>query len=202
MHATARLLALCLLGTSCLAEPNKSFPQVDDSSDTEPNGSRVIRLAVEVAAPSDAVWRAFTTSEGWKSFAVALASVDFRVGGIIETSYNPQALVGDPDNIKNEIVAYVPGRILAIRCVQAPRNFEHKQEFFATSTLIEIVPVSEKASRVLATSAGFKPGAAYDALFPKFRLGNAYTLDKLRLRFEQGQAKHVPEASTDTPKPR
>jgi uncharacterized protein YndB with AHSA1/START domain len=170
--------------THAFAGPNKDYPNIDDTSFTEPNGDRVIRLSVEAAAPSEDVWRALTTADGWKSFSVAFAVVDMKVGGIIETSYNPKAQPGDPDNIKNEIVAYVPGRILAIRCVQAPRNFVHKPEFFATSTLMELVPHGKDKTLVTLTAVGYRPGEAYDDLLKKFQWGDAYTLDKLRQRFE------------------
>jgi hypothetical protein len=184
MKTWSRFLALPLLIINVAAEPHKEYPKVDDSSYTEASGDRVIHLSAEVAATTNEVWRALTTSEGWKSFAVAFAVVDMQVGGIIETSYNPKAQLGEPDNIKNQIVAYAPGRILAFRCVQAPRNFEYKQEFFATSTIIEIIPVGPKQTRVALTGVGFRPGEAYDSLFQKFRWGNAYTLEKMRLRFE------------------
>ncbi|HXJ72968.1 MAG TPA: SRPBCC domain-containing protein [Candidatus Dormibacteraeota bacterium] len=168
------------------AEPNKNYPKIDDTCYVETNGDRVIRLAVEVAASPEEVWRTLTTSEGWKSFAVAFAQVDMRIGGMIETSYNPMARLGDPDNIKNEVVAYVPGRIMAIRCVQAPRDFKHKQEFFSTGTLFEIVPVEKSRTKIIVTAVGYKQGEAFDDLFKKFRWGDAYTLDKLRLLFEKG----------------
>ena len=182
------LFALALVATRATAEPNKDFPKIEDTSGTEANGDRVIRLSVEAPAPPEAVWQALTTAEGWKSFAVAFAAVDMKIGGIIETSYKTNAQAGDPDNIKNEIVAYVPGRILAIRCVQAPRTFEHKQEFFATSTLIELAPVNKDKTLVTMTAVGYRPGAAYDDLFKKFRWGDAYTLEKLRSRFESGHS--------------
>jgi hypothetical protein len=144
--------------THAFAGPNKDYPNIDDTSFTEPNGDRVIRLSVEAAAPSEDVWRALTTADGWKSFSVAFAVVDMKVGGIIETSYNPKAQPGDPDNIKNEIVAYVPGRIL--------------------------VPHGKDKTLVTLTAVGYRPGEAYDDLLKKFQWGDAYTLDKLRQRFE------------------
>jgi len=178
-------LACVTLCTPLSAAPYKDYPEVEDTCFTETNGYRVIRLSVEVPAMVEEVWQTFTTSDGWKSFGVAFASVDMQVGGVIETSYSPQAKLGDPDNIKNQIVAYVPGRMLAIRCVQAPRNFEHKEEFFATATVIEMEPMEGNKARVRAYSVGFRPGKAYDDLYAKFRRGNAYTLHKLRLSFER-----------------
>jgi hypothetical protein len=170
------------------AEPNKNYPTVDDTSYAETNGDHVIQLSALLPAATNEVWQALTTAEGWTSFAVSFASVDMRIGGIIETSYNPKAAVGDPDNIKNQIVAYVPGRILAIRCVQAPRKFEHQQEFTSTVTLFELIPVETNKTRLILTAVGYRPGPAYDDLFTRFRWGNAYTLDKLRLRFESGRS--------------
>ena len=183
-HCLFRISLLMFANAS--AEPSKDYSKVDDTSYVDTNGDRVIRLSVEVTAATNDVWRTLTTAEGWRSFAVAFAHLDMRVGGIIETSYNPKAILGDPDNIKNEIVAYVPGRIVAIRCVQAPRNFEHREEFFSTSTLFEIIPLKKKKTRIQITAVGYRSGEAYDTLFKNFRWGDAYTLDKLRLRFEGG----------------
>lgn len=190
-----RLLIIAISIARVWAEPNANFPKVEDTSGSEANGDRVIRLAVNVAASTNDVWRTFCTAEGWKSYAVAFAVVDMRIGGIIETSYKPDAKLGDPDNIKNQIVAYIPGRMLAIRCVQTPRDFKHKEEFFATATILEIAPRDGGGSRVTLTAVGFRPGEAYDELFKHFRWGDAYTLDKLRERFETAAA----VAPKDTP---
>ena len=198
MKPNFKCILVLFAATQAFAGPNKDYPKIDDTSFTEPNGDRVIRLSVEAAAASEDVWRALTTADGWKSFAVAFAVVDMKVGGIIETSYNPKAQAGDPDNIKNEIVAYVPGRILAIRCVQAPRNFLHKQEFFATSTLIELVPHGKDKTLATLTAVGYRPGEAYDDLLKKFHWGDAYTLEKLRQRFEPHPAATGEKTETKT----
>lgn len=182
------MIPVLLLVARALAGANKDFPTVDDTSYTEPNGDRVIQLSILVPASTNDVWRAITTAEGWKSFAVSFANMELKVGGIIETSYNPKAAVGDPDNIKNEIVAYVPSRMLAIRCVQAPRNFEHRKEFFETSTVFELISLGVKETRVVLTAVGYRPGEAYDMLFKNFRWGDAFTLEKLRSRFSTGQS--------------
>lgn len=182
------------------AAPNPDFPKVEDTSGPEPNGDQVIRLAVNVPAATKEVWTVLSTAEGWKSFAVPFAVMDFQVGGIIETSYNADAKLGDPNNIKNQIVAYVPGRMLAIRCVQTPREFKHKEEFLSTATVFEIAPVDGGGSRVMITAVGYRGGEAYDELFKFFRRGDAYTLNKLRERFEGAQGvarKNTPAKSND-----
>lgn len=160
------------------------FPDVRDSSFTEPGGSRVIRLSATVRRPAAEIWTALSTAEGWKRWAVKAAWVDFRVGGIIETSYSPDAVKGAPGNIRNEIVAYVPGRMLAIRNVQAPPDFQYAEEFSRTSTVIELTPHGDETEVVL-TAAGYGPGAAYDALYEQFLAGDAWTLQNLKTVLEK-----------------
>jgi uncharacterized protein YndB with AHSA1/START domain len=197
------LLALFLLAAShpALAEPVAEYPKVDDTSYTEANGDRVIRQTVEIGASTDEIWRLITTSAGWKRFAAPVAFVDMQLGGVIETSYDAKAQQGDTNNIKNQIVAYVPGRMLSIRCIQAPSRFEHKDEFFKTATIMEIERLAEKKSRVTLTAVGYRPGEAYDALYKMFRWGDAYTLDKMRLAFEPAPATNAtPSPDANNPK--
>jgi uncharacterized protein YndB with AHSA1/START domain len=196
--AVAGLVALL----SLQAQPVKEFPKVEDQCFTEAGGAKVIQLSTEVSASPSEIWDAFTTADGWRSFAVGFAVVEMRIGGIIETSYRKDASPGNPDNIKNEIVAYIPNRMLAIRCIQAPRNFEHKEEFFRTSTVLEWAPIDSKRCRVTLTAAGFRATPAFDELFARFRWGNAYTLQKLRERFDPGARETATPPDVTNPAPR
>lgn len=157
-------------------------PLVDTSS-VEPNGHRIIQLSVEIPAPPSEVWSALTTSEGWRRLGVSFAEVDFRTGGMIETGYAPGATAGTPGNIRNQIVAYVPGRMLAIRNVQAPPGFPHAAEFAQTATVMELDPVGDDRTRLTLTATGFAPGPAYDTLYGFFLSGNGQTLEMLRDSF-------------------
>ncbi len=158
---------------------------VVDESFTEADGDRVIQVSVEIPAAPEAVWERWTTAEGWTSFATPHAAVDFRVGGVIETSYGESFEAGSPANIKNEVLAYVPGRALAIRAIQAPPGFPNPELFFQTATLVEIAPAGD-GSRVTVTGTGFRPGAEFDQLYAMFRSGDALTLENLRKSFVDG----------------
>src|ERR1700744_840746 len=79
----------------------------------EPAGTRGFEISGVVPAPPAEVFRVFTTAEGWKRLGVPFAVVDFRLGGVIETNYEATAHVGQADNIKNQIAAFIPGRMLA-----------------------------------------------------------------------------------------
>lgn len=164
----------------------RDFKDVANSSYVEPGGDRAIQLSIEVAAPAADVFKAFTTSDGFSSWAVPVAHIDLRVGGFIEASYDAHAKLGDPGNIRNEIVAYVPDRLLVIRNAQAPPGFADPELFRRTVTIIELVPVGKERTRVVLTNAGYGPGERFDTLYRRFEWGDAYTLSELKHRYERG----------------
>lgn len=164
----------------------REFTDVTNSSYLEPNGDRAIQLAVEVPAAVRDVFLAFTTSEGFASWAVPMARVDLRIGGLIEASYDVNAKPGDPNNIRNQIVAYVPDRLLVIRNVQAPADFADPELFRRTVTIMEFESLSPTSTRVRLTNAGYGPGEGFATLYKRFEWGDAYTLAELRKRFERG----------------
>lgn len=164
----------------------KDFEGVTNTSFVEPSGDRAIQLSIEVPAPAHDVYAAFTTTEGFSSWAVPVARVDFRIGGLIEADYDASAKLGDRSNIHNQIVAYVPDRLLVIRNVQAPPGFANAELFQRTSTAIEFQPLGSARTRVTVTNAGYGAGDAFAALYRQFEWGDAYTLAELRKRFERG----------------
>lgn len=181
----------------------RDFPGVSNTSYVEPNGDRAIQLAIDVPAPQKEVFDAYATTEGFTSWAVPVARVDLRVGGSIESSYDPAAKLGDRDNIKNEIVTYVPGRLVVLRNLQAPRSFIDPDLFAKTVTLVEFAGVAG-GTRVTVTNAGYGAGDRFDRLYRQFEWGDAYTLAELRKRFVEGptdwhrtaEAKAAHDAST------
>lgn len=177
------ILTAALFALSAAPVAAQSAGGLEDTSSVEANGHRIIQLSVEISAPAAEVWSALITPEGWRRLGVSYADVDFRTGGIIETGYAPDATAGAVGNIRNQIVAYVPGRMLAIRNVQAPPGFPHATEYAATATVLELVPVGEGRTRVTLTATGFAPGPAYDALHAFFLSGNGRTLEMLRDSF-------------------
>lgn len=181
MRLVVLAAVLTMLGAGPAAAQTAS--QLVDTSSVEANGHRIIQLSVQIPAPPSEVWSALTTSAGWRRLGVSFAEVDFRTGGMIETGYAPGSVAGAPGNIGNQIVAYVPGRMLAIRNVKAPPGFPHAAEFAETATVMELDPVGDDQTRVTLTATGFAPGAAYDTLYAFFRQGNGLTLETLRDSF-------------------
>ena len=162
----------------------RDFPGVSNTSYVDASGQRALQLSMDIPAPPQAVFEAFTTDAGFKSWAVAVARIDLRTGGEIEASYDPKAAIGDPNNIKNQIVTFIPGRLLVLRNVQAPKGFPGESEFRKTVTVIEFEPVAAGA-RVRLTNTGYGDSPEARTVYGHFEWGNAYTLAELKKRFER-----------------
>jgi hypothetical protein len=196
-----RILSMfCVLGTVPAAATTADFPNVRDDSFTEPNGSRVLKLSITINAPVSKIWGLLISSEGWQSWAVPVAWVDFGIGGLVETSYTATAVKGQPGNIKNSIVAYVPEQLLVLRNVQAPPNFEHAEDFGKTVTAINLRPISKDRSQVELDGVGFLATPAFDTLLKRFKFGDSWTLEHLKRAAEHGPIDWAAEERSDPPK--
>jgi uncharacterized protein YndB with AHSA1/START domain len=183
MHATLLAIALVVLPVAAWGQAPPAV-EVQDISYVAADGTRVLQQAIVVQAPSADVWTAFTTSEGFASWAAPVAFVDFRLGGFIESSYDPKGKIGAPGNIRNEIVAYVPQRMLATRNVQAPPATAFDAPTFQQlHTVIFLDPVGARATRVTVVQPGYGTGEKFDGVYTHFARGNAWTLQQLVKRF-------------------
>jgi uncharacterized protein YndB with AHSA1/START domain len=151
----------------------------------ERDGTRTLVHSVIIRAPVDKVWAAFATAEGWRSWAVPFAQVDFRVGGIIETSYDPAAKTGAANNIQNKILAYVPGRMLAFQAVKAPQGFPGAAQLPSLWNVAELEMLKDNRTRVRLSSLGYGRDAGPELLFQFFKQGNAESLALLQKSLEQ-----------------
>ena len=152
---------------------------------TAPDGTRTLVHEAVVPASPEQVYAAFTTPEGWGSWAVRQAWISPSDPDLLETTYIPNANPGDPRNIRQRYLLRVPNRLVAFRTVQAPTGFPHAEAFYRVTHLVELEPVSA-GTRVRLTSAGYPAGAAGDTLVGFFRGGNRTSLEQLRLRFVDG----------------
>jgi uncharacterized protein YndB with AHSA1/START domain len=175
------VLALLAAIPAAAAEPAVTVVERAEADRT----TTLVHSAVIKAAPSE-IWAAITTAEGWKRWAVPVAFADFRIGGEIETSYDPAAQRGSPANIRNHILAYVPGRMLAMQAVQAPPGFPHPEALARLWTVIEIEPLGRGKARVTLTSPGYDGSRAHGILLGFFRQGNSISLQNLKDSLEKG----------------
>ena len=131
-----------------------------------------------VNAPVAEVWRIFTTSEGFLATGAAQAEVRLEIGGEIRSHYDPKGKLGDAETIVNEILAYEPERMLAIRIKQAPASFPHRDAVAGTWTVIYFAPAGEM-TQVRIVGLGYNDSPASQAMRKFFAEGNRWTLDHI-----------------------
>jgi len=188
---------LALAGASSVAGQ-----EVADSSYVAPDGRRVLHQSAVVDAPIDSVWSAFTTSEGLRSFVAPVAAIDLRIGGRWEASYDAAARIGDSANIVNEILSYLPRRMLSIRVRRAPPGFPYPGAVKELWTVIELREIPDGRVRVATSMAGYRSGEPWDDLYAAFRRDNAIVLRRLVRRFRTGPIDWAAEAGGQlTPAP-
>jgi len=200
MNILRILFILGALGVASAGAATTEFPNVRDDSYTEPNGSRVLKLSITIDTPVNKIWNLLISSERWQSWAVPVAWVEFGIGGMVETSYTATAVRGQPGNIKNAIVAYVPEQLLVLRNVQAPPNFEHAEDFGRTVTVINLRSISKNRSQVELNGVGFLATPAFDALLKNFKFGDSWTLEHLKRAAEHGPIDWAAEERSNPPK--
>lgn len=184
--------ALVAAAGSARAESVPDRPHVTESSVVQPSGERVLREEILIKAPRSEVWKALATSDGLRSWEMPLAEIDLKIGGYLEASYDPKAKVGDPGNIKHQILTYVPERLLVFRNVQTPPGFPHADLFSKVTSVLILDDVGEGVTRVTEAGVGYGQGADWDQLYGFFRNGNAWVLEKLKAHLEGGEGPKGP----------
>jgi len=136
-----------------------------------------------VAAPIEEVWRVWSTSDGFRSTGVSLADVDLRVGGLIRSRYNAGGVLGDDQTIENEILAFEPPRMIAIRIHKTPAGFPFKEAWKHTWTVITLTPLGDRSTHMRAASLGYGSDPESQMMRRFFERGNQQTLDALVAHF-------------------
>ena len=149
------------------------------------DGSRTLSHELVVPAPPEQVYAAFSTAEGWRTWAVPHAWADADDGDLMETSYSPAPAQGDQRNIQQRFLLRMPHRLIAFRTTRTPPGFPHATEYQRVTSVVELEPVGG-GTRVRLSGTGYPAGAAGDTLLGFFREGNRTSLEQLRARFVSG----------------
>lgn len=175
MHVLIALVAPMLFQPASVAGAPPAAPQSE----------RILRNSAVIHASADELWKTFTTAEGWTSaIGVAKAEVDLRIGGVIRTVYDPAATIGDDSTITNTILAYEPGRMLAIKPT-APRGApDHIKAICETGwNVIRFEPLTPGCTRLSVTGMGYKDTELHRKAYEFFDKGNTWTLSKIQQNF-------------------
>ena len=146
--------------------------------DTTPIVAEVI-----IEASADAVWSAWATDAGLRSWLAPHAQIDLRVGGRMRTNYAPTGVLGDATTIENTILSLEPKRMLSIRVSKAPEGFPFPNAVEHMWTVMYFEPVSPDRTRVRVVGLGFRADAESQRMRAFFDRGNMMTLQQLQRHF-------------------
>jgi uncharacterized protein YndB with AHSA1/START domain len=138
------------------------------------------RLDFEVVVPAgvDAVWQAFTTSEGLVTWLTPVAKVELRLGGPWEAGF-PGSKPGG-----GTILSFLPREILALAAL-APESFPTVRRE-RTQAIFRFELVDAGHTRVRLSQIGWKTGREWDEAFAYLAKGNAQLLNSLYRSFTSG----------------
>lgn len=149
------------------------------------NLDRVIREEVIIPAGVDAVWDAWTTSDGITSFFAPACNIDLRVDGSYEILFDPKAEPGHRGAEGVRILALQPKNMLAFTW-NAPLHMPKVRKQW-THVVVRFEPVGEASTKVTLSHDGWGEGSEWDEAFAYFtRAWNDVVLPRLKHRFTVG----------------
>jgi uncharacterized protein YndB with AHSA1/START domain len=166
----ALIFAIALATTPILA-------QSPDGPANAALSDKVLVLSITVPAPLPAVWQAFTTSYGLRTWLTPGAVVDLRPGGEW-TAHFPGGSTGGGTILsfipEKELIlsALAPDRFPAVRAQRTRARFRFEAR--GSSTLVEL------------TQTGWMAGDEWDKAYEYLTVGDAQLLATLHHRFLKG----------------
>jgi uncharacterized protein YndB with AHSA1/START domain len=153
--------------------------RVQSRIDTSESPELVLIQEFTVRSPIEEVWKAYTTKKGYESWAVPKAEFDFRVGGTIQTNYNPEGYIGDSTTILTHVINYVPRKMITLQA-EITENFpefmkEEAKNFFNVIYFQDL----NGMTKVESYGIGYKNNDKYLRLLNFFIPANEQTLRKL-----------------------
>ncbi len=129
--------------------------------------SRAIDMAIYVEAPLAAVWNAWTTEEGVKTFFAPDANIDLRVGGAYELYFNPKARPGMRGSEGCVILAIEPMKMLSFTWNAPPDMPEIRKQ--KTHVTVRFSQATERSVKVSIYHDGWGEGEQWDRAYEYFK---------------------------------
>ena len=132
------------------------------------------------------VWKAFSTVEGVESWMVPKASVDFRVGGKLRSTYDPAGDLDGPQAIEITFLSILPMRMISMKTTKFPAGSPFAEALRDAWSVFEFEELS--GNRVLVRQTGLGYGKSDVARQARgwFEKANQGVLEKLRATLDQG----------------
>ena len=183
----AAAFAACAFAPAALAQSQADLAAVRDTSVVDQTGARLLRDTVTIHAPPAAVWAALTDQAAYRAWAAPQSFIDFRVGGVLEVAFTADGKPGDAANLKQQIVAYVPERLLVFRNLPSQGGPPGAAAYPKLAIVMELGARPDGATEVSLSQVGYGTGADFDALYGFFRAHNPEYLASLKAYAEKAR---------------
>lgn len=158
------------------SEPSDRY--VKDQSD------KILRLEIIVPASLEGVWKAWTTTQGVKTFFSSDAKVELAVGGSYEIYFDlekPYGLRGSEDC---RVLSYLPMEMLSFDWNAPPEFGELRKKH--TIVVLQFEEVGPGQVKVVVSQLGWGKGEEWNKLCDYFYKAWSYVLGNLKKRFVAG----------------
>jgi uncharacterized protein YndB with AHSA1/START domain len=177
---------LVLLAAVLAAGPAMAAGQsVRDTSIVDETGARLLRDEIVIQASPTTIWRALTNESAYRRWVAPASFIDLRVGGTVEVSFDPNGKRGDPANLKQEITAYLPERLLVFRNLHNP-GAPGGAAYGRLAIILELTPEAPGQTKVTLSQVGYQKGPEFDAMYAFFAIHNPEFLNDLKAFVEKG----------------
>lgn len=165
---------------SAAANLGHAVPEITYAVQATAEGQLVVVETVTVRAPIERVWDAYTTPDGYASWAAVAADVDLRPGGTIRTTYREDGdLTGDDVNTLH-IVNYVPMRLLTLQAdVSANWPEVLKRDAANLYNVILFDSVNPTTTRITSYGLGYTDSPELRQMMAFFEQANRRLYEKL-----------------------
>ena len=146
---------------------------------------RAIHQEIVVEANQHAVWEAWTTEAGARTFFAPWCKIELRVGGPYEMYFNLNARPGDHGGEGLIILAFQPEQMLSVTWNAPPEMGALRGQH--THLLVRFIPLDEGHTRVILHHDGWGQGIEWDQVYEYFVLSwGKVVLPRLQRRFVSG----------------
>lgn len=160
------------------------------------DNNRVV-YETEIDADIDAVWNAFTTSDGLRTWMAPLVEIELAVGGKMKSNYNAKGKIGDETTIENTILSFDPKRMLSLKATGFPKGFPFEDAAKATWSVFYFTELPSSRTRISVVGLGYTDDEQSKKMRSFFATANKQSLDKLKEALKQRQAAKSSEASDE-----
>jgi uncharacterized protein YndB with AHSA1/START domain len=144
----------------------------------------MISKQVTVKAPLDAVWNAWTTTEGIKSFFAPDARIEARPDGPFEVYMNPFAQPGMKGADDMRVLGVQDRRMISYTWNAPPHLAEARAQ--RTVVIVRFKPLGDAETQVTMAHVGWGDGGEWDKAYDYFDKAWGNVLANLQKRFVSG----------------